>query len=102
MWKLLHLEGFRVPRRRVATTLKQLDPIGCEMRRAHRLRRRKYHSKGPNWCWHLDGYDKLKPYVFPIHGCIDGFSRYVLWLKVVRSNNNPRKIVVCPFWGIKY
>ena len=93
MWKLLHLEGFGVPRRRVATTLKQLDPIGCEMRRAHRLRRRKYLSKGPNWCWHLDGYDKLKPYGFPIHGCIDGFSRYVLWLKVVRSNNNPRKIV---------
>ena len=22
--------------------------------------------------WHIDGYDKLKPYGFPIHGCIDG------------------------------
>ena len=30
--------------------------------------------QGPNWVWHLnlDGYDKLKPYGFPIHGCIDG------------------------------
>ena len=46
-------------------------------------------NPGPNYCWHIDGYDKLKPYGFPIHACIDGFSRKVLWLKVVRSNNNP-------------
>ena len=32
--------------------------------------------------------DKLKPYGFLIHGCVDGFSRKVLWLKVTRSNNN--------------
>ena len=35
------------------------------------------------------GYDKLKPYGFPVHGAIDGFSRRILWLEVVRSNNNP-------------
>ena len=28
--------------------------------------------QGPNWCWHIDGYDKLKPFGFPIHACIDG------------------------------
>ncbi len=37
----------------------------------------------------MDGYDKLKPYGFPIHGCIDGFSRRILWLNVARTNNNP-------------
>ena len=41
--------------------------------------------------WHADGYDKLKPYGFPIHGCIDGWSRKLLrkllWLVVTRSNN---------------
>ena len=42
----------------------------------------------PNAVWHADGYDKLKPYGFPIHGAIDGFSRRVLWLDVTRSNNN--------------
>ena len=35
------------------------------------------------------GYDKLKPYGFPIHGCICGYSRRILWLEVVKSNNNP-------------
>ena len=28
--------------------------------------------QGPNWCWHIDGYDKLKAFGFPIHACIDG------------------------------
>ena len=37
----------------------------------------------------FSGYDKLKPFGFPIHGAIDGFSRRILWLKVVRSNNLP-------------
>lgn len=29
--------------------------------------------QGPDFVWHLDGYDKLKPYGFAIHGCIDGY-----------------------------
>ena len=44
---------------------------------------------GLNNTWHADGNDKLKPYGFPIHGCVDGFSRKVLWPKLTRSNNNP-------------
>ncbi|KAK2554872.1 hypothetical protein P5673_023534 [Acropora cervicornis] len=56
------------------------------------LRRRQYHSKGPNYIWHIDGYDKLKPYGFCVHGAIDGYSRRIMWLEVGRSNNNPRLI----------
>lgn len=40
----------------------------------------------------LTGYDKLKPYGFPIHGAIDGYSRKILWLEVSKSNNNPDSI----------
>ena len=39
--------------------------------------------------WHIEGYDKLKPFGFPIHGAIDGFSRKVLWLNICPSNNDP-------------
>ena len=35
------------------------------------------------------GYDKLKPYGFPVHGAIDGYSRKILWLELARSNNKP-------------
>ena len=53
------------------------------------LVRRVYITRGPNDVWHCDGYDKMKPFGFPIHGAVDGFSRKVLWLTVVKSNNNP-------------
>lgn len=45
--------------------------------------------QGPNYLWHVDGYDKLKPYGFCIHGCIDGFSRRIIWLDVGTTNNDP-------------
>ena len=39
----------------------------------------------------LDGYDKLKPHDFEIHGCMDGYSRHVSWLSVIRSNKDPKE-----------
>ena len=90
MWHLLRSSyGISIPRDNVMTMLKELDPDGTEARKAHRLKRRQFISPGPNYSWHADGYDKLKPYGLPIHGAIDGFSRRIIWLKVVRTNNNP-------------
>ena len=34
--------------------------------------------QGPDYVWHLDGYDKLTPYGFPIHACIDGYVKLCL------------------------
>ena len=66
--------------------LKEVDPEGTNKRKARHLRQRRYVSEGSNSCWYADGYDKLKPYGFPIHGCIDGYSSRILWLKVTKSN----------------
>ena len=85
----LQMEGLQVPRESVRILVKELDPEGVNLRRSRTLRRRTYHSPGPNFVWHVDGYDKIKPYGFPVHGCIDGYSRKVLWLKVCKTNNNP-------------
>ena len=30
---------------------------------------------GPDYTWHVDGYNKLKPYGFAIHDCIDGYEK---------------------------
>ena len=92
VWHSLQRNGYRVPRIAVAQVLRELDPEGVENRARHRLRRRVYQNIGPGYAWHCDGYDKLKPYGFPIHGCIDGYSRKVLWLYVTRSNNFPSNI----------
>ena len=48
--------------------------------------------KEPDFLWHIDGYDKLKPYGFSIHGCIDRFSRRIIWLQVAPSNKHPSAI----------
>ena len=39
--------------------------------------------------WHTDGYHKLKPFVFCIQGCIDGYSRRIIWLEIGVTNNDP-------------
>ena len=46
---------------------------------AFTLKRRAYTIPGPNHCWHINGDDKLKPDGFVIHGCIDGYSRKIIW-----------------------
>ena len=33
--------------------------------------------QGPNHVWHLDGYDKLPPFGFAIHACIDGLDVHI-------------------------
>ena len=90
--RLINDHGLVVTRDTVRQVLKILDPEGVDLRSKHRLRRRTYNAKGPNYLWHIDGYDKLKPFGFCIHGAIDGFSRRILWLEVASSNNDPKII----------
>ena len=40
----------------------------------------------------MDAYDKLKPYGISISGCIEGFSRYIVWMEAYTTNNDPRVI----------
>lgn len=71
--------------------LSTLDPEGVQARSSRRLRRRLYFSPFRLYhVWHIDGYNKLKPFGFGIHGAIDGYSRKILWLRVAKRNNDPR------------
>ena len=73
MWKrLVRDHGLVVKRNDVMKIMKRLFPNATEERRSHRLKRRMYTVNGPNYFWHVDGYYKLKPFGFCIHGCIDG------------------------------
>ena len=92
MWWRLKQKGLVVRRETVREMLVELDPIGVETRREKKLRRRVYSGNGPNFIWHIDGHDKLKPYGFSIHGCIDGFSRRLIWLEVGPTNKKPEVI----------
>ena len=90
MHQKLRLMGCNVDRETVRLCIKAVDPEGVKDRARHKLIRRIYKSAGPNFLWYVDGYDKLKPFGFPIHGAIDGYSRKMLWLNVATSNNDPK------------
>lgn len=91
MHQKLRIEhGIVAQRETVRIILKHLDPEGVQQRSRRRLRRREYYARGPNFIWHVDGYDKLKPYGICIHGAIDGFSRRIMWLEAGPSNNDPK------------
>ena len=95
-YRLMHQKlrqmGVTTDQETVRLTLKALDPEGVICRSRNRLKRRIYISKGPNYMWHIDGYDKLKTFGFAIHGCMDRYSRKIIWLKALPSNNDPRII----------
>ena len=93
IWHTLKMQGVSVRHYTVAALLRELDPKGATERRVHRLRRRAYRNSGPNDTWHCGGYDKLKPFGFPIHTCVYEWSRKVLWLYVTRSNNSPHNVL---------
>lgn len=93
IWRMVNTTtNVKVTQETTRLVLKAIDPAGVTLRSAHRLRRRTYINKGPNFAIHIDGYDKLKPFGIPIHGAIDGFSRYILWLEACHTNNDPRII----------
>ena len=76
--RILSTKGIRCRREDVRKILLELDPVGVEARKKKRLLPRKYRTRGPNYVWHIDGHDKLKPYGFSIHECIDGFSKKLI------------------------
>lgn len=51
------------------------------------------HVQGPNFLWSVDGYDKLRHWGFYIHGCIDAYSRYIIWLNIGVTNKQSRLIL---------
>ena len=60
--------------------LLDIDPEGVSMRRKKTIKRRTYETNGPYDVFHIDRNDELKMFGFAIHGCIDGFSRKMIWL----------------------
>lgn len=77
------------------------DPDGIYKISRYRLKRRLYEVSGHNFSWHVDGFDKLKEYGFAISGCVDGFSRKVIWLQVSTTNNKPEVIAFYYLSAIK-
>lgn len=92
MHQKLKNSGLNVRKEDVRELLSILDPDGTSCRKSRRLRRRLYFAKGPNYVWHMDSYDKLKPFGICINGSIDGFSRKIIWLNAYYTSSDPKVI----------
>jgi len=95
-YRFMHLKcilaGFSVSMENVGILLKILDPECVELCRRRRLIRCRYYAKGPNYIWNIDSYDKLKLYGIAINGCIDEFSRYMVWLEANFTSSDPKVV----------
>lgn len=80
--------GVKVSWQRIRDSMWRVDPNGILMRSLslHITHRRVYSVPSPLSLWHLDGNHKLIRWGFVIHGCIDGYSRKIMFLSC--SNNN--------------
>ena len=91
--------GIKVPRHLTYNAMKHVDPDGLEARKCAKKKKKKgtFTSDGPMYVLSLDGHDKMYGYqkwTYPIgiYGCLDTFSRKVLYLHVVPSNSDPNVI----------
>ena len=95
--KLRTEHDIQVPRHLVYNMMALVDPEGLEERNLQRKKKKDkkpFTSEGPLWVVSLDGHDKLCGYqnwTFPlgVYGCLDTFSRKMLFLFVCHSNSNP-------------
>ncbi|KAL5013785.1 hypothetical protein ScPMuIL_008055 [Solemya velum] len=84
------LSGYSISREKIRVLLSILDTEGVEFRKRKCLVRKRYANCGSDEAWHLDSYDKLTPY--GINGCIDGFSRYIVWMEASYTNSDPKVV----------
>lgn len=78
--------GLILQRARIRASIHRVDPINTALRRSITIRRRVYHVSGPNCVWHVDTNHKIIRWRIVIQGCIDGYSRTLIYLQC--SNNN--------------
>ena len=89
--------GLKVQWDRVRSSMWRVDPEGLLLRSTHLtvVNRRKYSVPGTLALWHIDGNHKLIRWRFVVHGCIDGFSRRVMFMNC--STNNKASTVLASF-----
>ena len=97
VWGQLRSHYVVVSRRRVRESLIRVCPEAVENRASRAVRRCVYSVPSSNALWHIDGLHCLIRWRFVVHGCIDGFSRKVMYLHA--SSNNRASTVLEQFLG---
>lgn len=83
---LLRASGYGATREQLRASINRVDGPGRQLRKQRAVKRRVYQVAGPHHLWHMDGHHKLIKYGIVTHGCIDGYSRTILYIDC--SDNN--------------
>ena len=91
--------GINATQKSVKITLKDIHYDGVVAESRRRLVRRKHCNLGPNFCIHVDGYDKLNSFGISVHGEINSFSIKIIWLSTAshtnkHTNKHPRHVAL--------
>ena len=78
--------GMRVQRQRIRESVLRINPLRAVVRWQQVVPRRSYWVPGPNSLWHMDGHHSLIRWRFVVHGCVDGFSRMIVYLACATNN----------------
>ena len=65
-------------------------PRRREAQKHTRVRRRQYNTPGPNFLWHINGWDKIKPYGFSVYACIDEFLRLAAMARGIHNKQTSK------------
>lgn len=87
--------GLHIQRQRIRDCMARLNPDNAVLRWGMVVARRRYNVPWPNSLWHLDGHHSLIRWNLVVHGCIDGFSRRIIFLQC--SSNNLSNTVLSLF-----
>ena len=85
---MLDAQGTRVQRQRLRGSIDRLDPESSHARWRQLITRRSYNVPSPNSLWHIDSNHSLIRWRLVVHGCIDGYSRLVLYLDCADNNRS--------------
>lgn len=85
--RFLRRHGLRVQNRRVRASLNRVDNLGATLHKQRSIKRRTYRVKCPNSLWHLDGHHKLIRWGIVIHGFVDGYSRLVSLILLIKHDS---------------
>ena len=77
--------GIFVQRAKIRASIHRVDPVNTTLRRGIAVQR---HVAGPNCVWHVDTNHKSIKWRIVIQGCIDGYSRTIVYLRCSSNNRS--------------
>ncbi|KII92463.1 hypothetical protein PLICRDRAFT_678606 [Plicaturopsis crispa FD-325 SS-3] len=84
--------GMKVPEKLLLDYFKETEPAAVQRRKAKRFKRKRFWAAGVMDMLTFDQHDKWQRFGLFLHMAIEPFSGRIAWLKIWRSNSNPRLI----------